>query len=709
MKPTENIAEAVKKDLNYIARADLHDRMLDDVLKAQEKSKNVKPPVTRPNIGRLIMISPRTKFAAAAVMIIAGVLSISLFNKSITPSTYALEQTIEAVKNVRTLHMRMSCLDKDGSRSLVYWFQFDEAGKVTNVREDYFGDENEGDKHIKHWVWYEGISKVWWPLRNVVYITRSDKNEMEQKCREFLKNNHPEFLFQRLYDESIKNKSIKFNIHEPTKGSNDIFVEVIRPGEYTREELIVDFKTKFVKQYTRIRTVDDEDVFRLKTEYLGYNQPINPNVFVLSEIPEDAVVYGTSEMKGLEQGDLTDGDIAVEVVRACLEATILKNYEEVSRLVKVEGGDPVENYMASGEMIEKFIEDTFGAQLVQIISTGEPISCKSWSNSLYVPCEIEIENPSSKWVENIGVMAKPFKFESGNRWIVSSIMRTRIIIPGESVGDLQFGMSRDEVFEILGKPEFIRAYGDEEYTPENPPLAYFMDFGDITFGMFNNSIDEIAIENPYYRFPNGLGVGDSEQSVIQTFGDNFQLRESGQVDVLIYEEKGLEFKIHREARTVLEFIVREGQTMNNDFGIEPGYRSKGIIIPGKSVGALQFGMGLDDVLKILGKPTVIFNQDEKYTLDNLPSEYGMDFKEDITVAMADHSIDGISIRNPYSIFADGWGVGDSEQNVIRTFGDHFQLRKSDKYDFLIYQEKGLSFKIYREDRIVLEINVSQTE
>jgi outer membrane lipoprotein-sorting protein len=50
-----------------------------------------------------IMKSNITKFAAAAIIIIVVVLSIGLWDKSI-PAAYAVEQTIEAMRNVTTVH-----------------------------------------------------------------------------------------------------------------------------------------------------------------------------------------------------------------------------------------------------------------------------------------------------------------------------------------------------------------------------------------------------------------------------------------------------------------------------------------------------------------------------------------------------------------------------------------------------------------------------
>ncbi|MHC4426583.1 MAG: hypothetical protein ACYSYV_10860 [Planctomycetota bacterium] len=76
MKPADNVEEAIKKELNFTASAELHDRMLDDVLNAQEKSKKKKSALALPSIGRTIMKSPITKFAAAAVIVVVVLVGI---------------------------------------------------------------------------------------------------------------------------------------------------------------------------------------------------------------------------------------------------------------------------------------------------------------------------------------------------------------------------------------------------------------------------------------------------------------------------------------------------------------------------------------------------------------------------------------------------------------------------------------------------------
>ena len=82
MKPTENIEEAIKKDLNFAAGADLHDRMLDDVLNAQDKSRKAYSAAAWPNLRRQIMKSPMIKCTAAATIAVAILIAVSQIDGS---------------------------------------------------------------------------------------------------------------------------------------------------------------------------------------------------------------------------------------------------------------------------------------------------------------------------------------------------------------------------------------------------------------------------------------------------------------------------------------------------------------------------------------------------------------------------------------------------------------------------------------------------
>jgi outer membrane lipoprotein-sorting protein len=101
MRSKDNVAEAIKKKLSFTASAELHDRMLDEVLNAQEKSKKTRSAETGPNIRRIIMKSPITKLAAAAVIIVAVLVGITQFGGSATSVVWAeVAQKVQASRGV---------------------------------------------------------------------------------------------------------------------------------------------------------------------------------------------------------------------------------------------------------------------------------------------------------------------------------------------------------------------------------------------------------------------------------------------------------------------------------------------------------------------------------------------------------------------------------------------------------------------------------
>ena len=132
------------------------------------------------------------------------------------------------------------------------------------------------------------------------------------------------------------------------------------------------------------------------------------------------------------------------------------------------------------------------------------------------------------------------------------------------------------------------------------------------------------------------------------------------------------------------------------------------IVPGVRVGGYTFDMSEDDVLESLGKPKVIFYGEERYTLGNLPRKYYMHFG-DISFLIVDDSVKEITALSPNYKFANGLGVGDSEQKIKQVFGDDFQLKETEWKDFLAYEDKGLVFEINKRDRTVMEIGVSPIE
>lgn len=104
MRPAaENIEKLVKK-LRYQASAEAHDRIRENVLEELDTFQKQKSGAVAPNIRRTIMKSPITKLAAAAAIIVAGLLLLSQFTGSANILPAALAQVVEAVKKQPWMH-----------------------------------------------------------------------------------------------------------------------------------------------------------------------------------------------------------------------------------------------------------------------------------------------------------------------------------------------------------------------------------------------------------------------------------------------------------------------------------------------------------------------------------------------------------------------------------------------------------------------------
>ncbi|MHC4325085.1 MAG: hypothetical protein ACYSUX_12545 [Planctomycetota bacterium] len=509
-------------------------------------------------VWRIIMRNPLTKLAVAAVIIIAALLlktfipKTETFIPTVTTKAYGLEQTIEANHGIRTIHARFYSNTErlENGKSDLCWIRYNDEGLISNFR----WKHTEDDGSLCDTVWNEGIYKCWMPLKNSLIVREHPKFGF---WGYFTKTYNPMLVLEQLYADSQNDEAVKLIIREPIRDGDPIHVEAKNDKRNTRVVLLVDPETKLIKELTTYYLNNPKDKLGIHVEYLSYNQPIDGSVFELNAIPDDVRVFDyINEIIGLEQSDLTDDEIAVKVVRTALEATIAQDYDEASKLM--EGGPE--------RTIEEFIDATSGAKRVELISIGQPESHKTWPHMLCVSCEIKVEDEKGhSWIENITVTTKKIK-QPGNRWLIAgedpshspvinpknSVVKGSIIpiIPGERVGNLTLGMSKDDVLDKLGKPNDISWKG-EHFTLDNLPRTYYMGFGGgIFFMVHDDTVRVIGLVKPFYKFANGLGVGDSEQSIIQAFGDDFELNESVWKDQIIYEDKGLKFEIHKEKRIV---------------------------------------------------------------------------------------------------------------------------------------------------------------
>jgi len=398
MKPVKKIEDLVRR-INVTPGAEMDRRVLQDILQAQEQSQ--KPPSADlpPNFWRIIMKSKITKLTAAAVIIIAAALSITLLDKTVTPA-YAIEQTIRAYHSVRSIYVKgfKSRPSMENDELFDFWVKYDSEGKLSHFRMD-MAKSADGAKSI---VLNQRIAKVWMPEKNTLMIFKGA--QMTMGLEKFASDFDPKQSLQRLCDLQENDES-EFTTIEPEQEGDPVILEVINNADNTYLKYFFDAETKLLIQFEKYRLVDEEYELEDKYEFFRYNQFIDSSLFELDDIPNDALIIDqASEDVGIEKGDMTDNEMAMEVVRQCLEASIAQDYGKVKKML---GGMP-------GDVLEK----AFGGRILRIISIDKPVPHEKWKHILCVPCKIEFETPKGNRIANFKPHVKRLENQSGNKWSI---------------------------------------------------------------------------------------------------------------------------------------------------------------------------------------------------------------------------------------------------------------------------------------------------
>ena len=158
MKPANDMEETIKKNLNFTASAEMRERILTDVMNAQEEAKKTKSALIRPNIRSIIMKSPITKLAAAAMIILIVVFGMTFLDKSSVPA-YGMNDALYLLRQAKTLHIQGWRVTRNENTSKVvklpfeYWYDLenwryrndDARGLDENGEIDYTSDVCDGE------------------------------------------------------------------------------------------------------------------------------------------------------------------------------------------------------------------------------------------------------------------------------------------------------------------------------------------------------------------------------------------------------------------------------------------------------------------------------------------------------------------------------------------------------------------------------------
>jgi hypothetical protein len=287
MRPTENIERRIE-NVRIAVDAEANDRVFGSILQAFKKSEAKQPAATQPNLWRIIMKSKITKLAAAAAIIMTLALSMTFLDKSVT-SAYAIEQTIEASRDLRFLYFEYFGRSDDEAIKEC-WIEFDPNGKPKNVRTNLHA----------HWqivhVWKEGKTQTWLKEKNTLRTYEDDG--FTAKTLKLVRDCDPRTAVESLYERERKG-DVKIEIEQPADKKSPIVIKgTFLPGKYLldnptlpsfRNVLYVDQTTKLV---TGIEVYELENG---KYEYNGVwrcykqDQPFEASIFDLEdEAPADA-------------------------------------------------------------------------------------------------------------------------------------------------------------------------------------------------------------------------------------------------------------------------------------------------------------------------------------------------------------------------------------------------------------------------------------
>ncbi len=407
MRPADSIKRFIDKAaVSTNPKAD--EAVLDVVLAAQKKTTDKASAATRPSLRSIVMRSPITKLAAAAVVVVAVALLIGLWGKS-APSAYALEQTIEANRGIRWLHVKNFTTGHEEPRE--GWIEFGEDGQPRNVRA-FMPEWASPVDGPRTFVWRDGTVQMWIPRQNRLAIMKADS--IQGQLNTMLQELDPRLALARINDLKAQGKVEAVTEESPDKAAPIVVTVTYLPGSEKpgeRKVLLVDPQTKLISAMEVYQLQDGQYRRESRIELQEYNQPIDPKMFDLAnEAPANAehLDLGGVDL-GLAQGQLSDEEVAVQVVRQFFESLRAGDYDAASRLL------PVGNAAA--------LKGQFGAvKILRIVSVGPATLIPGPGNKeMGVPCTIEYEENSKKGsmtLKGLRVQELP---ERPGRWTIQTL------------------------------------------------------------------------------------------------------------------------------------------------------------------------------------------------------------------------------------------------------------------------------------------------
>lgn len=332
------------------------------------------------------------KLIAAAAIVVGGLAATIGILERFTGPAYALEQTVEAVKDIRYFHFRL--LDQRQNKDKEAWVEYDPDGRLKKVRVNFL-------RMNSVMVWNRDVTQYLKEDADELNIF----NDMEytDKILFFANRHDPRNAIEYLKQCEAQG-AVRIEIRAPSGRPELIPVTVTyEPNTYMigtpmpqmREVLHIDPATKLISYIDVSAHFKDKGLWGDLGvwEYLDYNQPFDPNIFDLEkEIGKDTTRFNTlGSNLGVEQGGMSDRETAVKVAEEFLAAWKSKDYD---RTVRIHGYITQAN---RDEVLQMLNE----SELLQIVEMGEPLPAERPMRGFCLSCTLQMQRDgkvsASKW------------------------------------------------------------------------------------------------------------------------------------------------------------------------------------------------------------------------------------------------------------------------------------------------------------------------
>jgi len=370
MRPTDKIQNLIQ-NLNDTTRPELDAKILDDCFKELNTRKS-SAPAKGPTLWSILMHSKLTKPLAAAIIIVTTILSLTLFDKTVS-TAYAFEETLKAMQQIETMHL----FGKDwDNNEFEMWIKLNP------------------DTGIPEYVYDDSYSV------GALTISRPDKSyQFNKKSNRVLINSGKVYNINtapaKIFEQAIKasknpfiQEKIDISYERDIESGKALIVVNFETADEARR-VYIDSETKLPIRVIGLKNGHLGEIFK-DIDFLEYNVELPEGIFEFEVTKDMKVVDMDSIMKqindpqnGIAAEGLTEQE-AADVLMADYWNAVIVGDEETARKLS-----PAQPKIADGTQISELVE------------IGKPYIQNGCGIGKVVPCRLRYVDGTLKEVRLI--------------------------------------------------------------------------------------------------------------------------------------------------------------------------------------------------------------------------------------------------------------------------------------------------------------------